>query len=268
VPLPPRLPVKTGEQQEERYEYTSREMKPAALLLRDLLRAHSIFLLHHGSSLSALFVRYRRSKFIALLSRYWDLFLSTWNVMLHGNPARDIFGGINVAASGELGVGVGEEDRGSGEREVLEGLVSRVEGLVDLVVSRFGPEDIEPESSKSSKTEVEPWLGSGKEPRAEDGAIFLGTGALSRKSLRDVTNWVEDLYTWGEHAYGIIESPTSTRRARGKKSSSKAAVPHDVQHPKDDAVSKATEHANEAGPSTSDEQGAQPKASGDEQSQA
>ncbi|KAL7926186.1 hypothetical protein ACQKWADRAFT_281982 [Trichoderma austrokoningii] len=264
VPLPPRLPTKTGEQQEERYEYSSREMKPAALLLRDLLRAHSIFLLHHGSSLSSLFVRYRRGKFIALLGRYWDLFLSTWNVMLHGNPARDIFGGINVAASGELGVGVGEEDRGSGEREVLEGLVSRVEGLVDLVVSRFGPEDVDPESGKSNQTEAEPWLGSGKEPRAEDGAIFLGTGALSRKSLRDVASWMEDLYTWGEHAYGIIESPTSTRRARGKKSSSKVAVPH----PEDDAASKATEHAEEAGPSTNEVQDAQPKASGDQEPEA
>ncbi|KAM0264428.1 hypothetical protein ACHAQJ_000619 [Trichoderma viride] len=268
VPLPPRLPTKTGEQQEERYEYSSREMKPAALLLSDLLRAHSIFLLHHGSSLSALFVRYRRVKFIALLSRYWDLFLSTWNVMLHGNPARDMFGGINVAASGELGVGVGEEERGSGEREVLEGLVSRVEGLVDLVVSRFGSDDLESDSSKSDKIEVEPWLGSGKEPRAEDGAIFLGTGALSRKSLRDVTHWMEDLYTWGEHAYGIIESPTSTRRARGKKSTSKAVVVGDMQHPQPDAAPKAAEPAEEAGTSVNDAQDAQPEASGDGPGQA
>ncbi|PNP54471.1 hypothetical protein THARTR1_05028 [Trichoderma harzianum] len=261
VPLPPRLPTKTGEQQEERYEYSSREMKPATLLLTDLLRAHSIFLLHHGSSLSALFVRYRRVKFIALLSRYWDLFLSTWNVMLHGNPARDIFGGINLAASGELGVGVGEEDRGSGEREVLEGLVSRVEGLVDLVVSRFGPDDPETESSKSDKIEPEPWLGSGKEPRAEDGAIFLGTGALSRKSLRDVTHWMEDLYTWGEHAYGIIESPTSTRRARGKKSTSKVPIVSESQPPKTDAAApKAAEPTPEAGEPTSDAQDTQPKA--------
>ncbi|UKZ75183.1 hypothetical protein TrVFT333_002859 [Trichoderma virens FT-333] len=260
VPLPPRLPTKTGEQQEERYEYSSREMKPATLLLTDLLRAHSIFLLHHGSSLSALFVRYRRVKFIALLSRYWDLFLSTWNVMLHGNPARDIFGGINLAASGELGVGVGEEDRGSGEREVLEGLVSRVEGLVDLVVSRFGPDDPETESGKSDKTEAEPWLGSGKEPRAEDGAIFLGTGALSRKSLRDVTHWMEDLYTWGEHAYGIIESPTSTRRARGKKSTSKVPNLGDSQHPKPDAAPKAVGPAPEAGESASDAKDTQPNA--------
>ncbi|RFU78451.1 hypothetical protein TARUN_3799, partial [Trichoderma arundinaceum] len=268
VPLPPRLPTKTGEQQEERYEYSSREMKPATLLLRDLLRAHNIFLLHHGSSLSALFVRYRRVKFIALLGRYWDLFLSTWNVMLHGNPARDIFGGINVAASGELGVGVGEEERGSGEREVLEGLVGRVEGLVDLVVSRFGTEEPESESSKSDKIEVEPWLGSGKEPRAEDGAIFLGTGALSRKSLRDVTHWMEDLYTWGEHAYGIIESPTSTRRTRGKKSTSKVIVPDDIQQPKPDTASKAAEPAEEASKSASEPQDTQPKTPEDESAQA
>ncbi|KAL6863955.1 hypothetical protein J3F83DRAFT_180014 [Trichoderma novae-zelandiae] len=257
VPLPPRLPTKTGEQQEERYEYSSREMKPATLLLTDLLRAHNIFLLHHGSSLSALFVRYRRVKFIALLGRYWDLFLSTWNVMLHGNPARDMFGGINLAASGELGVGVGEEDRGSGEREVLEGLVRRVEGLVDLVVSRFGPNEPETASGKPDKAGAEPWLGTGKEPSVEDGAIFLGTGALSRKSLRDVAHWMEDLYTWGEHAYGIIESPTSTRHARGKKSTSKAANPAESQPSKADA---ATGPAREAGESTSAAQDPQPKA--------
>ncbi|KAL7809211.1 hypothetical protein V8C44DRAFT_334810 [Trichoderma aethiopicum] len=265
VPLPPRLPTKTGEQQEERYEYSSREMKPSTLLLTDLLRAHSIFLLHHGSSLSALFVRYRRVKFIALLSRYWDLFLSTWNVMLHGNPARDMFGGINLAASGELGVGVGEEDRGSGEREVLEGLVSRVEGLVDLVVSRFGPDDPETDSGKSNKARGEPWLGTGREPSVEDGAIFLGTGALSRKSLRDVAHWMEDLYTWGEHAYGVIESPTSTRRARGKKSISKAANPTESQPSKADA---ATEPAREAGETTGAAQDSQPKKEGDESSDA
>lgn len=138
--------------------------------------------------------------------------------MLHGNPARDIYGGINVAASGELGMGVGEEDRGSGEREVLEGLVGRIEGLVDLVVCKFG--DAEPEemdSKQSAQDEIAQWLGTGREPEADDGAIFLGTGALSRKSLRDITHWMEDLYTWGDHAYGIIESPTSFRRAKARR---------------------------------------------------
>ena len=221
LPLPPRLATKNTDKQEDRFEYSSREMKPSALLLADILRAHNIFLMHHDSSLSALFVRCKRSKFVAVLNRYWDLFLSTWNVMLHGNPAREIYGGINIAASGELGVGVGEEDRGSGEREVLEGLVGRIEGLVDLVVSRFG--DAEPDGM-DSKDQVHdhvhgPWLGTGQEPEAEDGAIFLGTGALSRKSLRDVTHWMEDLYTWGEHAYGVIESPTSLRRQRTRKHS-------------------------------------------------
>lgn len=194
-------------------------MKPANLLLRDLLRAHSTFLMHHDSSLSALFVRTKRTKFVTVLSRYWDLFLSTWNVAMHGNPARDIFGGINVAASGELGVGVGEEDRGSGEREVLEGLVGRIEGLVDLVVSKFG--DYNPDSPPPDTPNGDPeqWLGTGQEPSSEDGAIFLGTGALSRKSLRDVTQWMEDLYTWGDHTYGVIESPTSVRRAKRRRAS-------------------------------------------------
>ena len=46
---------------------------------------------------------------------------------MHGNPATSLYGGIKVAACGELGMGVGEEERGSGEREVLEGFVGRIE---------------------------------------------------------------------------------------------------------------------------------------------
>ena len=208
-------------------------MKPANLLMSDLLRAHNTFLLHHDSSLSALFVRTRRSKFVTILSRYWDLFLSTWNVMLHGNPAREVYGGINIAASGELGVGVGEEDRGSGEREVLEGLVGRIEGLVDLVVSKFGEPDFEADSKGKAGEEQSHWLGTGQEPGPGDGAVFLGAGTLSKKSLRDVTHWMEDLYTWGEHAYGIIESPTSVRRTRARKPKRTEAVAHGEARPRD-----------------------------------
>ncbi|OAA42252.1 hypothetical protein NOR_05101 [Metarhizium rileyi] len=241
IPLPPRLAIKSADPQEEKFEYSSRELKPAPLLLRDLLRAHSIFLLHHDTSLSALFVRRKRTRFTALLSRYWDLFLSTWSVMLHGNPARNIFGGINIAASGELGVGVGEEERGSGEREVLEGLVDRIEGLVDLVVSKFGAEELEDETkTHRNRPDVRPWLGTSEEPAAEDGAIFLGTGALSRKSVRDMTHWMEDLYQWGEHAYGVIDSPTSTRGRRERKG-----------HNKSDEDMKA---AKETGPARADKQ--------------
>ncbi|KAF9882087.1 hypothetical protein CkaCkLH20_00123 [Colletotrichum karsti] len=228
IPLPPKL--QTGKAQEtpdEVVEYSSKEIKPASLLLQDLLRAHSVFLLHHGTSLSALFVRSRRSRFLSLLGRYWDLFLSTWNVMLQGNPARTIFSGINVAASGELGIGVGEEERGSGEREVLEGLVGRIDGLVDLVVSKFGNVDADGQV-KDGKEPRKTWLGTGQDPGPEDGAIFLGTGALSRKSVRDVAHWMEDLYTWGENAYGVIDSPTAVRRSRkGKKTSS---TPGQQQH--------------------------------------
>ena len=163
------------------------------------------------------------------------MFLSTWNVLMHGSPANGLYGGIKVAACGELGVGVGEEERGSGEREVLEGFVGRIEGLVDVIVSRFG--DIEPENglgSEGNKKEphrsrpTSPWLGSGNEPGAEDGIIFLGTGAVSRKSLRDISHWVEDLYRWGLYAYGVKDNPTSTRRLkkpRQKQTSTKELSP-------------------------------------------
>ncbi|KAK1700276.1 hypothetical protein BDP55DRAFT_625868 [Colletotrichum godetiae] len=218
IPLPPKLQTgKAQETPEAVVEFSSKEIKPSSLLLQDLLRAHTIFLLHHGTSLSALFVRSRRTNFLSLLGRYWDLFLSTWNVMLQGNPIRTVFGGINIAASGELGIGVGEEERGSGEREVLESLVARIEGLKDIVVSKFGSLDADGES-KDGKEPKRSWLGTGQDPGPEDGAIFLGTGALSRKSVRDVSLWMEDLYTWGDNAYGVIDSPTSLRAGRrGKK---------------------------------------------------
>ena len=153
---------------------------------------------------------------MGILGRYWDTFLSTWNVLLHGNPANRLYGGIKIAACGELGVGVGEEERGSGEREVLEGLTGRIDGLVDVIVSKFGDADQDDEKERGKKISnpckpTSPWLGSGDEPAAEDGAIFLGTGALSRKSLRDVSHWVEDLYRWGPHAYGVIDNPSSNR---------------------------------------------------------
>lgn len=183
------------------YEPSTRDLKPASLLLADLLRAHAIFLLHHAPSLAALFVRAQaRDKFSALLSRYWDQFLAGWTVLMHGNPATSVLGGIKIAGSGELGVGVGEEERGSGERDVLEGMVGGTEGLVDLVVGRF---DGEGEGG---------WLGRGEEVGAEDGAVFLGVGAVSRGSVRALVGWLEDVWVAGEGAYGVGESPGSTRR--------------------------------------------------------
>ncbi|KAF7905205.1 uncharacterized protein EAF01_005726 [Botrytis porri] len=221
LPGTARTPVTKGKPAEEQVtvEYSSREVKPAILLLADVLRAHSTFLLHHAASMSALFVRTKRSKFVSILGRYWDTYLSTWNVLMHGNPANNLYGGIKLAACGELGVGVGEEERGSGEREVLEGFVGQMDGLVDVIVSRFGDarSNSKEDTSKGftdRPKQPAPWLGSGNEPAAEDGAIFLGTGALSRNSIRDVSHWVEDLYRWGPYAYGVLDNPSSTRRAK------------------------------------------------------
>jgi hypothetical protein len=144
---------------------------------------------------------------------------------MHGNPANNLYRAIKIAACGELGMGVGEEERGSGEREVLEGFVGRVDGLVDVIVSKFGVGDPSRDAEKTPTEKdiqrrtkpTEPWLGSGDDPAAEDGAIFLGTGALSRKSLRDVSHWLEDLYRWGPQAYGVIDNPISNRRAKESK---------------------------------------------------
>ncbi|KAI8950702.1 hypothetical protein F4801DRAFT_335247 [Xylaria longipes] len=260
IPLPPRIgsptPGKTDEQPDN-VEYSSRELKSSTLLMRDLIRAHSVFLLHHASSLSALFVRSRRSNFIKILSRFWDLFLSTWDVMLHGNPASNIFRGIKIAASGELGVGVGEEDRGSGEREVLEGFVGRVEGLTDLVVSRFGSSEsaseVEPAKDGMADTSSAQWLGTGEEPGAEDGAIFLGVGALSRKSLRDITYWMEDIYTWGESAYGVKDSPTSTRQTRRRRKSIPVATGGSGSQPQPSDRTTPPGHGSSTRGSASDE---------------
>ncbi|CAK7216002.1 hypothetical protein SCUCBS95973_002657 [Sporothrix curviconia] len=209
-------------------EYSAREVKPAALLLQDLLRAHSIFLLHHDVSLESLFRRVTpRSRFTVLLARYWDIFLSSWSVLLHGNPVRDVLPGMRLAASGELGIGVGEEERGSGEREVLEGLIDSTNGLVDLVVCKYGDLSLEEAENWSSTGQADDdsidgddehgessamWLGAGSGLGAEDGAIFLGVGALSRRALRDLTYWMEDVYCWGHDAYGIADNPSAPAR--------------------------------------------------------
>lgn len=129
----------------------------------------------------------------------------------------DLFNGLKLAAGGELGIGVGEEDWGSGEREVLEGFIGRTEGLVDLVVSRFGDAPtIEPESKSNNKFE---WQGNGIRPRPSDGVIFSGIGAVTRHSVKAVSSWVELLYKHGQEAYGIRDNPSAPRRLRHTKKS-------------------------------------------------
>ncbi len=189
-------------------------------------------MLHHDVSLKALFRRVTpRSRFTVLLARYWDIFLSSWSVLLHGNPMRDVLPGLRIAACGELGMGVGEEDRGSGEREVLEGLVEQIHGLVDLVVCRYGDyrqpargggggnednndNDNSANGENNGADENEKWLGTGAGLGAEDGAIFLGVGALSRPALRTLTYWMDDVYTWGQDAYGLTDNPSDSPSSR------------------------------------------------------
>jgi hypothetical protein len=121
-----------------------------------------------------------------------------------------------MAGGGELGVGVGEEERGSGERSVLEGLAERVGGLGEVVVGRFG--------NRGKGEEEEGWLGRGNEVGADDGIVFLGVGALSRRSLRSVAWWMEDIYTWGEGAYGVVDSAAARSRPRRRRAGKKGSV--------------------------------------------
>ncbi|KAF2127428.1 hypothetical protein P153DRAFT_345102 [Dothidotthia symphoricarpi CBS 119687] len=199
-------------------EYSSREVSPPALLIQQLIRTHTIFLLHHGATLQDLFSKHGRVKFCNILDKYWSRFATTWDVLLHGSPAVEMYGGMKLAAGGELGMGVGEEEWGSGERDVLEDFARRTEGLVDIMVSRFGEASPLQQAISSTNldtpdvSEMEPWIGSGKNASAADGVVFSGLGALSRKSLRDVSHWVESIYCYGDQAYGVRDNPTSDRR--------------------------------------------------------
>ncbi|KAL4975726.1 hypothetical protein BDW66DRAFT_136682 [Aspergillus desertorum] len=203
------------------FHYSSREMAPPQLLIQQLRRAHSTFLLHHAPNLDILYEDVGRSTFCLLLENFWLRYTWNWEVLLGGNPAVEMYNGIKLAAGGELGIGVGEEEWGSGEREVLEGFISRTEGLVDLVVSRFG-DPYEPPgiSQAASKPEGDPeggWLGSDAYPRPSDGVIFSGVGAISKRSLVSVSQWMESIFRYGEDAYGVGEDPTTPRRRKRRK---------------------------------------------------
>ncbi|KAK4551972.1 hypothetical protein LTR86_010764 [Recurvomyces mirabilis] len=223
------------------FEYSSREVSPAPLLIAQLQQGHHIFSLHHGSSLDELFVRLGREKLVPALERFWSRYARTWNVLLHANPAADVFSGIQLASGGELGFGVGEEEWGSGERDVLEDLVRRTEGLVDAVVSRYG----EPAKSVASDYasipihEALPWMGSGNQPSATDGVVFGGVGRLSRLSLRSVASWSRQIYTNGEYAYGIQDNPLRERRKRRRHN---PAYADDAKEHSDTAVAVETVH--------------------------
>ena len=214
-------------------EYSGREVAPPVLLLQQALRAHRTFLLHHGASLNEIYIRSTRSKFCSVLKRFWNHFICNWDVLLNGNPALGLFNGLKLAAGGELGVGVGEEDWGSGEREVLEVFIGRTEGLVDMTVSRFGDAPTPP-TSKSKPAAVGPqtsfespstcWRADGQHPRPSDGIVFSGIGTIARTSIRDISCWAEDLFRYGQNTYGVRDSPSSTRSRRRAGVSSRAYV--------------------------------------------
>lgn len=202
-------------------------MGPPQLLVQQLRRAHSIFLLLHDFSMTGLYNRVGRSSFCLFLDRFWGKFTWNWEVLLSGNPIVDMYNGIKLAAGGELGIGVGEEEWGSGEREVLEDFVSRTDGLLDLVVSRFGDPPGQADGSPSERlSQAEgAWLGSDTDPRPADGVVFSGAGAVDRRSLARVSQWMEWIYRYGDAAYGIGRDPTSLRRRKPRRKRAPAPEP-------------------------------------------
>jgi hypothetical protein len=120
-------------------------------------------------------------------------------------------------------MGVGEEEWGSGEREVLEDYIRKTNGLVEVMVSRYGeasPLQLHSKSNAKGSEDIssqEPWMGNGSPLKSTDGVIFSGAGVLSRKSLRDISHWVDTIYRFGDHAYGVRDNPTSDRRKRRRK---------------------------------------------------
>ena len=142
--------------------------------------------------------------------------------MLHRNPAVDVFNGLKLAAGGELGIGVGEEDWGSGEREVLEGFIGRTEGLVDLVVARFGDisrtsQDLSLMTTSLQGHNPDRRVSGERIPGPADGIIFSGIGALNRVSVRNISSWMEWLYIYGQDCYGVQDNPSSAPRRKGRK---------------------------------------------------
>ena len=192
-------------------EYSGREVGPHGLLLQQVLTAHSVFLLHHGSCLAEMYTRLKRVKFCAALERFWSQFLRDWDVLLHGTPVIDIYRGIKLAAGGELGIGAGEEEWGSGEREVLEGFTTRTDGLIDVIVSHFG------DRKSNSKDSRDAWLGVGNLIASSDGVIYSGMGRVTRKSAADVSKWMQWIYRYGSSTYGVQDNPQAAKRQKRRK---------------------------------------------------
>ena len=210
------------------FEYSSREVSPPVVLLEQLLRGNRIFLLHHGSNLSDLYARLSRTKFCSILDKYWTSFAKSWDVMLHGNPTLDAYHAIRVPAAGELGIGVGEEDWGSGEREAIEGIVRDTEGLVDLLIHRF---DVENQSeSLSLKSNDGSYYGNlWQSEHLAQGIVFSGVGRVSRWSACAVSEWLQHVAEHPRTAYGVEDNPASARRKLPRKSTSKNADDNDTK---------------------------------------
>ena len=129
---------------------------------------------------------------------------------------------------------MGEEEWGSGEREVLEDFIARTPGLLDIVVCRYGADDHEMSRDTVSATKTptsshaQSPLPTQKKLETTDGVIFSGTKGVSRRSVQVISSWMETLHVHGEDAYGVYENPSSSRPRKKRKVESQGV---DRSHP-------------------------------------
>ena len=96
--------------------------------------------------------------------------------------------------------------------------------MLEMMVSRFddaGPEEDSP--AKKHKRRPRELRALGKDtgsqapvsdPAPADGVVFSGVRALSRTSTRALALWMQSLYRYDVHAYGVLENPMSTSRRK------------------------------------------------------
>ncbi|KAJ6260372.1 LOW QUALITY PROTEIN: Vacuolar fusion protein [Drechslerella dactyloides] len=203
-------------------DYSPREVAQPSVLIAQLKTSYRQFLLFNGT-LESILLTHGRDYLLQRLEKFYTRWAWRWEVMLHGNPAVDIWNGIKI------GRGVGDA-----EKEVLSDFVSRhrkeeddSERLVDVIVSRFGKLSGVENGDKKTKPGFSS-RGTGRLPGPDDGCIYRGVGNLAKESVRDISEWMARWYQYGDSSFDyqtVRPSRRKHRRHKSKGHSSQSSVP-------------------------------------------
>ncbi|KAK6499267.1 hypothetical protein TWF506_003894 [Arthrobotrys conoides] len=205
-------------------EHSTQYVAPHSVLISQLKTSYRQFLLFNGT-LDFILSNHGRDILVQRLEKFYGRWAWRWEVLLHGNPAVDVWNGIKI------GRGVGEE-----EKKVLSGFADQnraeadgSERMIDLVVSRFGKlpgdeKDVKgAKDSKDAKDAKKPKLGfstrgTGRIPGPDDGCIFRGVGNLTKESVRDLAEWMARWYQYGDSSFDYQTVRPSRKKVRRGKS--------------------------------------------------